>query len=330
MAENQLSDFLAQLPAKEGIYEISEERAYQHDESDYDRQYGLEEFNAEVLFEEARNVAACLKDHGMPEGARILEVGCGTGRVSVGLAMQPGLSHLLLTDPSPAFCRITRRKLAAVTAVVPRIDFGILRAEDVGSVPLGAVDVILLRSVLHHIADVPAFLRACASVLSRGGLLVCEEPYYEGYLLMGLVTTFLEGALARRGHVCSEEEKAHIALMVASMQYYCRRDVDKSEAEDKHLFRPDELFAIGRDLELDLNHYPNWRITISGERNDASRPGYFERFYRAYLRYCMSWPPEFAEKAVDAIRDSLQFLAPVETASNPSPHCFGTFVFRKR
>ena len=97
--------------------------------------------------------------------------------------MHPDVGHLFITDPSPAFCGIVQRKLADVPVRAGKVDFGVMGAEDIGLLPTGAVSMILLRSVLPHITDVDGFLRDCAGVLPPNGILVCEEPYYEGYMM---------------------------------------------------------------------------------------------------------------------------------------------------
>jgi len=114
------------------------------------------------------------------------------------------------------------------------------------------------------------------------------------------------------------------------MQFYCRRDIDKSAAEDKHLFRPDDLMVSGRTVDLELSHFPNWRFTASREQNEHGYASHFYRFFAAYIEYCMSWPPEFSRRVADASRKYFEFFAPLETGGHTNPHCFGTFVFRKR
>jgi SAM-dependent methyltransferase len=265
--------------------------------------------------------------HGFQAGASVVEIGCGTGRISVGLAMQPDVGHLFITDPSPAFCRIVQKKLAGMPLEAAHVDFGILAAEDVGALPAGSVSMILLRSVLHHIADVPGFLRASAAALTEGGILVCEEPYYEGYMMMGFMAQFIEAALAASGYVISTEERERVAFFVATMQFYCRRDIDKSSEEDKHLFRPDELMTSGRELGLELTHYPNRRITDSEKVYIGTHRGYYQRFFAAYIRYCMDWPQEFSARVEAATLPYFEFFRPLEHGGNTTPACFGTFVF---
>ncbi|MBL8235812.1 MAG: class I SAM-dependent methyltransferase [Bryobacterales bacterium] len=301
-----------------------------HDETDYDRQYGLESFSTSELTREAGYIMDICRRHGLPAGAPVLEIGCGTGRISIGLALQPGMGHLLITDPSPAFCGIVQRKLSGLTVAAERVDFGILQAEDVNMLPAGSVSMILLRSVLHHIADVDGFLRACAAVLPTGGLFVCEEPYYDGYMMMGFLGQFIEDALTGSGYICTQEDQHRINHFISTMQFYSRRDIDKSQAEDKHLFRPDELMATGREFGLELTHYPNWRMTMSPEGNERARAGYFQRFFAEYVRYCMDWPEDFSKRVAEATRKYFRFFEPLETGGNTTPACFGTFVFTKR
>jgi len=330
MSSAKLREYLDSVPEADGIRQISVSRSYHHDEGGYDGQYGIESFPVNELIVEAKNVMDFCRRHGYVDGSPILEIGCGTGRISVGLALQPAMEHLLITDPSPAFCRITQKKLAAAALPPGIVDLAVLRAEDIGLLPAGSVSLILLRSVLHHIADVEAFLQGCAGLLPPGGLLVCEEPYYEGYLLMGFVAQFIEGALANTGYACTPEERGHLAMFRDTMQFYCRRDLDKSRDEDKHLFRPDELIIAGQAIGLECKHYPNSQLTYSPAQNDHCRRNYFHTFFSSYVRYCMNWPPDFSSRVMNAIGPHFDYFTPIEAAANTVPWCFGSFVFTKR
>ena len=322
-----LADFLSRSPALDGVYQLSAPRSFQHDEVQYDQ---LRQRTTAFHREQGANLFAFFRRHGLAPGATILEIGCGSGVMSVSLATQPDTGHLLFTDPSPAFCRITQKNLAHHGTLASRVDCGILRAEEVDLIPPSSVELIFLRSVLHHILDVDDFLARSARVLPPGGLLVCEEPYYDGYLMMGFLGQFIADALAATGDPCTSEERQLIDYFIATMQYYGRRDLDKSEAEDKHLFRPDELFASGAAVNLDLVHYPNWHITLSNETNQSNRIGYFQQFFVSYLRNCMSWPPLFVDRVASATAKYFRFFDPFESRDNTVPYCFGTFVFTKR
>jgi ubiquinone/menaquinone biosynthesis C-methylase UbiE len=329
-AVSGLSAFLEGVEFKDGLRWISRPRAYGHDEGDYDRQYALDSDPPELRLSEADALLTFLLKNGLNPAKPLLEIGCGTGRVSVGLAMRPELAHLLITDPSPAFCRITKRKMEASEVRAGQVDIAVLSAEDLGLIPDGAVSAILLRSVLHHILDVDGFLIMCAAVLPPGGILLCEEPYYEGYMMMGFLAQFIEPALAAAGYTCSAEEKELTETLMKTMQFYCRRDLDKSLAEDKHLFRPDELMTTAGRAGMELKHFPNWRITESEQANLTNRPGYFHRFFNSYIRYCMDWPQEFAIRAGAAMQPYFRFFTPMEQPDMTVPQCFGSFLFTKR
>jgi ubiquinone/menaquinone biosynthesis C-methylase UbiE len=325
-----LSAFLSTATLIDDIYQLSPPRAFQHEEELYDRNRPQDSRTPEFLQRQGEYILSFVQDQGFRPGQAILEIGCGTGWVSTAIASRPEVGHLLCTDPSPAFARMTRQRLKSEIVVAPRVDCGVLLAEDIDLIPPGAVSLILLRSVLHHIADIPDFLRRCAAVLPPGGLLVCEEPFYDGYLMMGFLAQFIPGALAADGYECTPEEQAHVDMLVATIQFYARRDVDKSQAEDKHLFRPDELHVQGRDAGLELATFPNWYFTAAPELNRQRRVGHFKSFFGHYIERCMFWPPEFCARVTAATARYFRYFEPLETESSVGPYCFGTFVFTKR
>jgi ubiquinone/menaquinone biosynthesis C-methylase UbiE len=324
-----LSAFLQSSPLVDGVYQLSAPRPFQHDESLYDAHRTADQNTTDFYRTQGATLLTFFRANGLLPDAPILEIGCGSGAMSVALATQPGAPPLLFTDPSPAFCRITREKIARHQPQAHQIRIGMLRAEDLNLLPAASVGLIFLRSVLHHILDVDGFLARAAHALLPGGMLVCEEPYYDGYQMMGFLAQFIPSALAAAGDSCSESEHQLVDTFIATMQYYARRDLDKSEAEDKHLFRPDELFVSGRAAGLHLIHYPNWHVAQPAEVNLTKRIGYFQWFFDMYLRRCMNWPPEFADRVAKVTAPYFAYFGPLESRDHTVPHCFGTFVFTK-
>src|SRR4051812_12757159 len=94
-----LPPWLADLPQEDGHFHISRPRRFAHDEAKYDEQY-----NNQPNLTVGKGVLAAA--HGADTSAPALEVGCGTGLVSLGIAAHSPYPLTILTDPSPAFLRI--------------------------------------------------------------------------------------------------------------------------------------------------------------------------------------------------------------------------------
>ena len=75
MIESILQNCLKAQPMVGGAYEISPARGFQHDEGDYDRQYGLDKVEPEELRTEAGHLLDICRRHGFRPGANVLEIG---------------------------------------------------------------------------------------------------------------------------------------------------------------------------------------------------------------------------------------------------------------
>jgi arsenite methyltransferase len=96
-------------------------------------------------------------------GERVLDVGCGTGRLGDYVANLVGPSgEVVGIDPLPL-----RIELAARTN--PRFTARVGRAEDLSAFADESFDVVYANSVFHWVADKPTALREALRVLKRGG-----------------------------------------------------------------------------------------------------------------------------------------------------------------
>jgi ubiquinone/menaquinone biosynthesis C-methylase UbiE len=103
---------------------------------------------------------ALLDAGGLAPGARVLEVGCGTGNYSLALAERAGCA-VHGVDPSAEM-------LARARARSGQIDFREGRAEDL-PFATASFDLVFSVDVIHHVADRPAAYREAFRVLRPGG-----------------------------------------------------------------------------------------------------------------------------------------------------------------
>jgi len=119
-------------------------------------------------------------------GARVLELGCGTGKNSEWLATHA--RELVALDFSPGMLDVARRRVRA--AHVRFVEHDITRPWPVEP---GSCDVVIGNLVLEHVRDLGAIYAEAARVLRPGGqLFLCElHPYRQ---LRGGQAHFTDGA----------------------------------------------------------------------------------------------------------------------------------------
>lgn len=109
----------------------------------------------------------------IPEGSRVLDVGCGVGSLLVQLGLLGRIRSGMGCDISGKSIAVARDAARHVKPVC--LDF--LQISSHADIPAEPVDVVCMVDVMHHI---PAgmrqeFLTACASRLRPGGLLVYKD-----------------------------------------------------------------------------------------------------------------------------------------------------------
>lgn len=109
----------------------------------------------------------------LPDGARVLEAGCGSGAVCRELALHPEVSEVVGLDPSPVFLEKARELAAAVPNL--RFDEG-----DARSLPYedGEFDAVVFHTCLSHVPRPEAALAEACRVLGRGGTLAVLDGDY--------------------------------------------------------------------------------------------------------------------------------------------------------
>ncbi len=137
-----------------------------------------------------------LADVDIPAGARVLEVGCGTGAVTRVLATWPGVAEAIGVDPSP----ILVAKARELGAGVGRLAF---EEADGWSLPFTSnmFDVVVFHTTLCHVPGPEAMLHEAVRVLRPNGCLaVFEGDYATGTLATGAGDPLEACAVAFREH----------------------------------------------------------------------------------------------------------------------------------
>ncbi len=104
------------------------------------------------------------------EGARVLEVGCGTGALWANAAPVLPAIGLTLTDLSPGMLEAATRTVVALDGV----ELVEARTADVMELPFtdGAFDVVLANHMLYHLPDIARGVAELARVLDPDGVLM--------------------------------------------------------------------------------------------------------------------------------------------------------------
>ena len=125
------------------------------------------------LFQNPRRV---LGDY-IKAGMTVLDVGCGTGYFSLGMARMVGLNGRVVCVDLQAEMIKSLKQRAAKAGLSERIDPRVcsdcsLEIDDLA----GQVDFALAFHVVHHAADVPGLMTEVHRALKRGGRLLVVEP----------------------------------------------------------------------------------------------------------------------------------------------------------
>jgi ubiquinone/menaquinone biosynthesis C-methylase UbiE len=115
---------------------------------------------------------AYLGDIAFPEGASVLEVGCGTGAVTRELAGWPGVAEVVGLDPSPTFLRSARQHVRLRNVRFVEGDARSLQFQD------RSFDVVVFHTTLCHVPDPEVALGEAARALRSGGWLAIFDGDY--------------------------------------------------------------------------------------------------------------------------------------------------------
>jgi SAM-dependent methyltransferase len=321
---DKFTDWISRLPQWRGLRQLSPERPYAHAEEGYDDQYGVTAPEPQ----EGEGLCALLETHGIDTAGPALEIGCGTGRLTYGLARHYPGPDFLVTDPSQAFLRITQAQFGSGQDVSTRLHYAVLNADDLGQLPTEMFSLITMRSTLHHILGVDEFIIACAKILRPDGALVMgAEPCEYGYVLMGAIGQSIVPVLTAAGIEVRPAWKKQVQGLLDTIKFYCRHDLDKTTAEDKHLFNPHEMADLGAAHGLQLRFYPNASFSDFAPPHEPAFVS-FTVFFMNYLKYCLLFDAELLKLIQRHLKPQMRYIDDCYR-SHVGPAMTGVFLLKK-
>ncbi len=202
---------------------------------DYDEKYRINEEHSLNLYHLLRRATGPLWPRDFGDA---LEVGCGTGGLSLALLSHISARHVVLTDISPKMLRQCRARLRDAGGLrTGATTFATYSGTETCFRP-GVFDTCFGTAVVHHITDVPGFLGQIHAMLKPGGCGFFMEPNLPFHRALTATLTDIVAELMRDQSVPEPD----ISLMLNwAGEVHCNvvntGDIEVlAEREDKHLF----------------------------------------------------------------------------------------------
>jgi len=110
----------------------------------------------------------------LPPGARVLDLGCGTGSLAE-LAVERGDLEVVAADPDPEMVAAARARLGPGVEVIEAS-----AATFASFVEAGSLDAVLLANAIHLVPDIDALLADAGRVLRPGGTVAFNTAFFDG------------------------------------------------------------------------------------------------------------------------------------------------------
>jgi ubiquinone/menaquinone biosynthesis C-methylase UbiE len=285
----------------DGIHHLTETSRFLHDEDWY-----ADNFKSDTAMGHG---AVCLLRHlGGDDTRPALEIGCGAGALSFGLAKHSMYPKLIVTDPSVRFLKITSAQIERMRiGQVP--DYAIMSGEDIFLFPDGSLSLIVMRYTLHHIWNLNAFFAECNRVLIPGGLLLFEEPHVSFFTHACAMMPFMLDVAKAKGINLPVEIENQVSTYLSAIETFVRGDIDKSSHEDKHLFSTERILELseknGFSFKYILNRNLASFVHTAPETDDKYLMHGEYDYYEALLYYLvtiMRFGEQFGESLEKTMR----------------------------
>ncbi len=237
----------APFPRTDGILDLRADRSRDTllDLDSYDADHGVGQASHQI----AATYARLLQGAGVGRAAHVLEIGAGSGNLTLGLAQEPYFESILSTDISAGFLkRLIGRLSDTGTENVS------LALVDGNTLPFhpGGFDAVIGHSILHHIARFEDTLAQCHKLTKPGGACVFGEPILDVHAFASLLAQNILLAAEMSGHVFDKKERQVLTAVAGRSAIKHGNLIGDRDAlaqvEDKFQFSIDRMAKLGRSL----------------------------------------------------------------------------------
>jgi len=165
-------------------------------------------------------MTARLLDYLPPAASRVLELGCGTGNLSLALAARFPEPRFTFVDAAPEMIEVTRGRLErAHPGVARRSEFVLGRFEEL-ALPSGAFDLATSSISLHHVVDKGALYGALSDAIAPGGAFCFADQLGGGTEAIHAINWERWLEFCREPGRCSEAEIESLLEHAAAHDHY--------------------------------------------------------------------------------------------------------------
>jgi SAM-dependent methyltransferase len=211
------------------------------DVREYDQQKAVS-FDASVnMFRSLKQLAG----GAIPDNlGNVLEIGAGTGLLTLGMLAESEFDQAVITDISPNMLAVCSARLAEVVgAKRSRVAFATYSGQE-NIFGDEQYDLCIANSVLHHILDYAGLFRSARTLLKGTGTAIFVEPaavFHEA-----LTLAMAEAIVSLTGKGSFPDQLRILAAWVEQTRYRLRSaPAELAQFEDKHNFRREDLVREG-------------------------------------------------------------------------------------
>ncbi|TGN08037.1 class I SAM-dependent methyltransferase [Leptospira ilyithenensis] len=288
------------LKTNNGIFLISEDRRFTHDESEYEADMDFSTLT------HGYGVIQLMKSLGCDINGPAIEIGAGNGLISVSLAEAHGFSDFMVTDASSVFVEICRNNVEKYAKTKSNVSYGIFNGDDLKDLPDNVYSLVCMANALHHIEYFEEFVTLVSAKLKIGGAFVCQEPISDGFLMLGvLAKAYLVFSKKLSKRLIEKLEELSLTMSNSN-----RRDMNKSHLEDKHIFNIYELQQLASKTGMRLLVYPNMGLEAfaDGLNETKSKQESFSEMSKGYIQHCLNWDQDLKDEVFSKFDELFKFI----------------------